>query len=71
MPVLCLHPPFHPVAGIVTDYLHCVLLGVTKMLLHYWFDSSSSNKDYYVGDKVSVHVFGTACTCYHLGTVQL
>ena len=24
----------------VTDYLHCVLLGVTKMLLNLWLDSS-------------------------------
>ena len=45
---------FDPVAGVVTDYLHCVLLGVTKLLLNYWFDRSNRRKKCYIGNKVTV-----------------
>ena len=38
VPIFALHPPFHLVSGFATDYLHCILLGVTKMLLEFWFD---------------------------------
>ena len=38
--------------GIVIDYLHCVLLGVTKMLVKFWFDAKHRDTHFYIGDKV-------------------
>ena len=57
-PILALHPPFHLVNGITTDYLHCVLLGVTKMLIEYWFQKNS-RKAFYIGRKVQheLHIY--------------
>ena len=40
-PILALHSPFHPVGGMVTDYMHNVLIGVTKALLGFWFDDAN------------------------------
>jgi len=33
-------PGFDIIKGIAVDYIHCVLLGVTKMLMTLWFDKS-------------------------------
>lgn len=33
-------PGFDIIKGIAVDYMHCVLLGVTKMLMTLWFDKS-------------------------------
>lgn len=52
-PVLALHPGFDIVKGMVTDYLHCVLLGVSKTLLTMWLDSNNDQKEFYIGNKVS------------------
>lgn len=35
--------------GTVPDYMHCVLLGITKNLMHCWFSPSQSGKDYFIG----------------------
>ena len=32
-PILALHRPFNFTTGVVADYLHCVLLGVTKSMM--------------------------------------
>lgn len=45
-------PLFDLVLGLVPDYMHGVLLGVTKTLLHKWLSSANSKKRYFVGDKV-------------------
>lgn len=47
-----LHEPFHPVDGHVVDYMHSVLLGVTKQFLELWLGKESKGQDYYIGDKV-------------------
>ena len=47
-----LHEPFHPVSGYPVDYMHSVLLGVTKQLLDLWLSTESKDKDYYIGNKV-------------------
>lgn len=52
-PILCWHPNFDVVKGMVTDYLHCVLLGVTKTLLNSWLDPKNSSFDFYIGREVS------------------
>ena len=52
-PVLALHPGFDIINGMVTDYLHCVLLGVSKTLLSIWLDPKNDNKEFYIGKKQS------------------
>ncbi|KAL1439217.1 hypothetical protein MTO96_001312 [Rhipicephalus appendiculatus] len=31
------------------EYMHCVLLGVTRQFTDYWFDSSRSHENFYIG----------------------
>ncbi|SMN01744.1 hypothetical protein SPONN_11 [uncultured Candidatus Thioglobus sp.] len=40
------------VKSIPTDYMHCVLEGVTKWLVEKWFKSSSHGSPYYIGRHV-------------------
>ena len=40
---------FDLVDGIVPDYMHAVLLGVTSTLMFKWFSPTQSNKSYFVG----------------------
>ncbi|KAK3925612.1 Bifunctional protein Aas [Frankliniella fusca] len=42
-------PHFDLVFGFVVDYLHGVLLGVTKHVTSLWMDSTSSGELYYIG----------------------
>ena len=42
-------PGFNLVTGVVPDYMHGVLMGVTKSLMNCWFSSQHSKKPYYVG----------------------
>lgn len=49
---LSLVPDYNVIKGNVVDYMHCVLLGVTKMLLRIWFDSEHSKEVWYCGSKV-------------------
>ena len=46
---LCAMPHLNIVRGIVPDYMHGVLLGVTKTLLYLWFSPTNSSKPYFVG----------------------
>ena len=34
----CLFPGFDIIEGVAVDYMHNVLLGVTKMLMGLWFE---------------------------------
>ncbi len=38
---------FHVVYGFVPDYMHCVLLGVTRQLSKLWLEESGS--EFYIG----------------------
>ena len=38
--------------GMSVDYMHCVLLGVTRQFLHLWFDSKHHSEPWYLGSKV-------------------
>jgi len=40
---------FDVVNGIVPDYMHAVLLGITHMLMSKWFSPTQGNKEYFVG----------------------
>lgn len=44
-------PWFDLVLGIVPDYMHGVLLGVTKQLLNLWLTSSKFKKPWFIGHK--------------------
>ena len=45
-------PLFDLVLGIVPDYIHGVLLGVTKQLLNLWLASSTFKKPWFIGHKI-------------------
>lgn len=45
-------PDYSIIDGNTIDYMHSVLLGVTKMLLGLWFDSQHSTDLWYCGNKV-------------------
>lgn len=45
-------PHFSLCNNVAIDYMHGTLLGITKKLLHLWFDVTSFGKAYYIGKKV-------------------
>ena len=45
-------PGFDIIKGIAVDCMHCVLLGVTKMLMTLWFDTTDAYEDW----NISRHV---------------
>ena len=47
---LSVMPWFDLVHGIVPDYMHGVLMGVTKQLLSFWFSPSHTGKEYFCGN---------------------
>ena len=49
---LSLLPAFDIVNGMSVDYMHCVLLGVTRQLLHLWFDTKNHKEPFYLGHKL-------------------
>ena len=44
-------PGFNIIYGVAIDYMHCVLLGITKMLLSLWTDKSYSAQPWYLGQE--------------------
>ena len=46
---LSLLESFNITTGMVPDYMHCILLGFTKVLLCKWFSSTQSKFEYFVG----------------------
>ncbi|XP_039681438.1 uncharacterized protein LOC120574969 isoform X1 [Perca fluviatilis] len=51
--LLCELPFFDVVFGFVPEYLHSVLLGVSKQLMSLWLDRVNSEKPWYVGQHIS------------------
>ncbi|XP_044164670.1 uncharacterized protein LOC114974471 [Acropora millepora] len=45
-------PGFDIIKGISVDYMHCVLLGVTKMLLTLWFDKTHVAEEWNVSKRL-------------------
>lgn len=45
-------PGFDIIKGIAVDYMHCVLLGVTKMLMTLWFDKSHTGECWSISKRV-------------------
>lgn len=53
-------PWFDVVWGILPDYMHGVLMGLTKKLLYLWFSPTSSGQQYFVGNhlkKISARLY--------------
>lgn len=46
-------PNFDLVRGVAIDYMHCALLGVTKMMMTLWFDKSHKDKIFSIATKIS------------------
>ncbi|KAL1436747.1 hypothetical protein MTO96_049390 [Rhipicephalus appendiculatus] len=44
----------HEVSGYTVDYMHCVLLGVTKCFTDCWLDSTNSQEPFYIGRPTTV-----------------
>ncbi|XP_077513835.1 uncharacterized protein LOC144124809 [Amblyomma americanum] len=44
------------------EYMHCVLLGVTRQFTEYWFDSSSCREKYYIGRPSTVNALNKRLT---------
>ena len=47
-------PKFDLVKGVAIDYMHCILLVVTRLLLRLWFQSSYHKEVWYIGSKVNI-----------------
>lgn len=47
-------PVYDGIKGTVVDYMHCVLLGVTRLLLCLWFNTENHNELWYCGNKVGI-----------------
>jgi hypothetical protein len=45
-------PKFNIIFGFVVDYMHCVDLGVTRMLANLWLDSRNHVASWYIGTKL-------------------
>ena len=46
---LCFLDLLSVTTGMVPDYMHCVLLGITKTLSQKWFSSAHNKNEYYIG----------------------
>ena len=53
-------PTFDTIQCVPVDYMHAVLLGVSKKLATLWFNSNNSSKEWYVSmqAKENHNVFG-------------
>lgn len=51
--VVMLLPTCHIIHSFPPEYMHSVLLGVTKLIATLWFDSANNNKDWYLGLKIT------------------
>ena len=45
-------PKFDLAVGFPVDWMHCVLLGVSKSLLKFWISSKYHKEKFYLGNKV-------------------
>ena len=51
-PIMLL-PHFNTITGFVVDYMHCVLLGVTRQFVTMWFDSCYHSDPWYIGTRIA------------------
>lgn len=46
-------PLFNVVSNFVPDYMHGILLGVTKYIVNAWFDSRNNSREFYIGSNAN------------------
>ena len=46
-------PGYDLIDGMSADYMHCILLGVCRLLLHLWVQSSHCQQLWYIGNQVA------------------
>jgi hypothetical protein len=51
---LCKIPQFDIINGMAVDYMHCVLLGVSRLLLQLWFDTAHHKEAWYLRGQIAV-----------------
>jgi len=51
--ILSLLPTFNIIDGLVPDYMHSALLGVTRQMAYLWFDSKNHAEPFYMGKSIS------------------
>ena len=44
---------FDIVLGVAVDNMHCIIMGIVKMLLSLWFDRSNRNESFNIGDNLN------------------
>jgi len=52
--MLMFHDSFDYVKSTSTDYMHCVLQGITKLLLNLWFSASYAKEEFSLHSLVGV-----------------
>lgn len=50
---LCVLPGFDMISGMSIDYMHCVLLGVCRLLFRLWLQSCHHKEPWYIGVRVT------------------
>ena len=58
-------PGFDIINGMSADYMHCVLLGVTRMLLRLWLNSTYHSELWYIDTAVKVVDSRLGCILPH------
>lgn len=51
---LIIVPSFDIIKGTSVDYMHCILLGISRQLLRLWLLSRYHDEVWYIGNKVSL-----------------
>lgn len=49
-------PGYDLVRGQAVEYMHGVLLGVTRQMASFWFDTSNSGETFYIGKIIFMHL---------------
>jgi hypothetical protein len=39
------------------DWMHCVLLGVSKYMMNLWFGHANKNRNFHIGENVSIFLY--------------
>ncbi|XP_072141938.1 uncharacterized protein, partial [Dermacentor andersoni] len=63
-------PEFDLVHGQAVEYMHCILLGVTRQIADLWFDPSNSQEAFYLGN-VCIMCVPFSCTKLPAGSPSL
>ena len=51
---LCCIPEYNFIKGMSIDYMHCVLLGICRLLLRLWMQSTYHQEVWYIGNQMNI-----------------